>query len=78
LQKCVPWAGQPVLLSDPDVRVADMNGDGLPAKKGDDVVRIQTVDTRARGVIPTPREMRAAGRILKAYRQDALILVPKD
>jgi RHS repeat-associated protein len=27
---CLPWSAVPVRFSDPDVRVADMNGDGLP------------------------------------------------
>ncbi len=32
---CVPWAGTPVRFSDPDIKIADMNGDGLP-----DIVRV--------------------------------------
>ncbi len=32
---CVPWAGSPVRFSDSDVKIADMNGDGLP-----DIVRV--------------------------------------
>jgi RHS repeat-associated protein len=33
---CVPWSATPIKLSDPDVRIADMNGDGLP-----DIVRVR-------------------------------------
>jgi RHS repeat-associated protein len=44
------------------------------ARKGDDVVRVQTVDTTKRG-IPTPRELRNAGKILKVG--DNVTLVPK-
>jgi RHS repeat-associated protein len=33
---CLPWAGAPVRLGDPDVRMGDMNGDGLP-----DIVRVR-------------------------------------
>ena len=36
LTACVPWAATPVKLSDADVRIADMNGDGLP-----DIVRVR-------------------------------------
>jgi hypothetical protein len=38
---CLPWSGAPALLSDPDVRVGDMNGDGLP-----DIVRMRAGDLR--------------------------------
>jgi RHS repeat-associated protein len=33
---CPPWSGTPVRLSDPDVQLADMNGDGLA-----DIVRVR-------------------------------------
>jgi RHS repeat-associated protein len=33
---CVPWAGSPVRFSDPDIKLGDMNGDGLV-----DIVRIR-------------------------------------
>jgi RHS repeat-associated protein len=38
---CVPWSATPVRLSDPDVRLADMNGDGLV-----DIVRVRKGDVR--------------------------------
>ncbi len=34
---CVPWSATPIQLGDADVRVADMNGDGLP-----DFVRVRS------------------------------------
>ncbi len=37
IRTCAPWASTPVQFSDPDVKVADMNGDGL-----DDIVRIRS------------------------------------
>jgi hypothetical protein len=40
-------------------------------------LRIQTVDTPADGVTPTPREQEAAARIRKARPNDELILIPK-
>ncbi|MFW5739344.1 MAG: toxin TcdB middle/N-terminal domain-containing protein, partial [Myxococcota bacterium] len=39
--RCVPHASLPIRFSDPDVRVADMNGDGLT-----DIVRIRKGDIR--------------------------------
>ncbi|HKQ70887.1 MAG TPA: toxin TcdB middle/N-terminal domain-containing protein, partial [Polyangiaceae bacterium] len=36
---CVPWKAQAVRLGDGDIRVADMNGDGLP-----DIVRLRAGD----------------------------------
>lgn len=41
LTSCVPWSALPVRFSDPDVHVADMNGDGLP-----DIVRVRHGDIR--------------------------------
>ncbi|MCW5833510.1 MAG: VCBS repeat-containing protein [Labilithrix sp.] len=38
---CVPWSATPIRFSDPDVRVADMNGDGFP-----DIVRLRHGDVR--------------------------------
>jgi RHS repeat-associated protein len=38
---CLPWSATPALLSDPDVRIGDMNGDGLP-----DVVRVRAGEIR--------------------------------
>lgn len=38
---CVPWAGTPVRFSDPDIRLADLNGDGLS-----DIVRFRQGDVR--------------------------------
>ncbi len=40
-------------------------------------LRIQTVDTLADGVTPTPREQEAAARIRQACPNDELILIPK-
>jgi RHS repeat-associated protein len=40
-RKCVPWSSTPVQLSDQDVHIADMNGDGLP-----DLVRLRRGDVR--------------------------------
>jgi RHS repeat-associated protein len=36
VRTCVPWEGTPVRFSDPDIKLGDMNGDGLP-----DIVRIR-------------------------------------
>jgi len=41
------------------------------------ILRIQTVDTLADGVTPTPREQEAAARIRQARPNDELILIPK-
>jgi RHS repeat-associated protein len=41
ITSCIPWSALPVRLSDPDVRVADMNGDGFP-----DIVRVRQGDIR--------------------------------
>ncbi|HVJ88455.1 MAG TPA: toxin TcdB middle/N-terminal domain-containing protein, partial [Labilithrix sp.] len=41
LRSCVPWSALPIRFSDPDVRVADMNGDGFP-----DIVRARYGDVR--------------------------------
>ena len=41
IRTCVPWSATPVQLSDPDVQLADMNGDGLP-----DIVRVRRGDIR--------------------------------
>ncbi len=41
LTACAEWSGSPVRLSDDDVRLGDMNGDGLP-----DIVRIRKGDIR--------------------------------
>jgi RHS repeat-associated protein len=38
---CLPWSATPALLSDSDVKIADMNGDGLP-----DIVRVRAGDVR--------------------------------
>ncbi len=38
---CVPWAGLPVQFSDPEIKLADMNGDGLV-----DIVRVRKNDMR--------------------------------
>ncbi len=38
---CLPWDASPVLLSDKDVKIGDMNGDGLP-----DLVRVRPGDIR--------------------------------
>ena len=38
---CVPWDSTPVRFSDPDIKLADMNGDGLA-----DIVRIRKGDIR--------------------------------
>ncbi|MBN1653113.1 MAG: hypothetical protein JXA30_04985, partial [Deltaproteobacteria bacterium] len=34
---CSPWSARPARFSDPDIRVAEMNGDGLP-----DIVRVRS------------------------------------
>jgi RHS repeat-associated protein len=41
LTACAEWSGSPVRLSDDDVRIGDMNGDGLP-----DIVRIRKGDIK--------------------------------
>ncbi len=41
LRKCLPWSALPIRFSDPDVRIADMNGDGFP-----DIVRVRFDDIR--------------------------------
>ncbi len=38
---CLPWSATPALLSDHDVRIGDMNGDGYP-----DIVRVRPGDVR--------------------------------
>ena len=48
------------------------------AKRADgSAVRIQTVDTLADGVTPTPRELAAAARIRAEFPTDELRLIPK-
>ena len=46
--------------------------------KPDDTVHVQTVDTRGNSSIPDRREMRNAGKILKADRNAGLFLIPKN
>jgi hypothetical protein len=46
-------------------------------KETKEILRIQTVDTLADGVTPTPREQEAAARIRQARPNDELILIPK-
>lgn len=41
VRSCIPWSALPVRFGDPDVRVADMNGDGFP-----DIVRARHGDIR--------------------------------
>ena len=36
VRHCLPWAGQPIRLDDPDTRLSDMNGDGVS-----DIVRMR-------------------------------------
>jgi RHS repeat-associated protein len=49
----------------------------LTATNGTSTIRIQTVDTLADGVTPTPDEAAAAARIRTAFPNDQLILIPK-
>lgn len=49
----------------------------ITAKRGDQTVRVQTIDTLADGVTPTAGEAAAANRIRSAYPTDILLLVPK-
>src|SRR4029079_16971908 len=41
VRTCVPWSATPIQFSDPDVKIADMNGDGIP-----DIVRVRKGDIR--------------------------------
>ena len=41
VRSCVPWSATPVRFSDPDIKVADMNGDGIA-----DIVRVRKGDVR--------------------------------
>ena len=41
VQRCVPWAGTPLRFSDSDVKLADMNGDGLT-----DIARVRQGDIK--------------------------------
>ncbi|MCC6903010.1 MAG: hypothetical protein IT377_28835, partial [Polyangiaceae bacterium] len=41
VRTCVPWSATPVRFSDPDIKVADMNGDGIS-----DIVRVRKGDVR--------------------------------
>ncbi|MCB9575836.1 MAG: VCBS repeat-containing protein [Polyangiaceae bacterium] len=41
VRTCVPWSATPVRFSDPDVKLADMNGDGIT-----DIVRVRKGDIR--------------------------------
>jgi hypothetical protein len=50
----------------------------ITAKRGNVVVRVQTVDTRANRITPTKREAAAARRILSVHPHNVLILVPKQ
>jgi RHS repeat-associated protein len=36
IKTCLPWSAKPISFDDPEVRMADMNGDGLP-----DIVRLR-------------------------------------
>jgi RHS repeat-associated protein len=38
---CVPWSAEPVMLDDPQIKISDMNGDGLA-----DLVRVRTNEIR--------------------------------
>lgn len=49
----------------------------ITARKNGQTIRIQTVDTLADGVTPTPREAAAAARIRNAFPNDKLLLIPK-
>jgi RHS repeat-associated protein len=41
ITSCVPWSGSPVRFGDPDVKLGDMNGDGIT-----DIVRLRKGDVR--------------------------------
>ncbi|MCA9629188.1 MAG: hypothetical protein KC766_16015, partial [Myxococcales bacterium] len=41
VEACLPWSSEPLRFSDPDVHVAEMNGDGIP-----DLVRVRRGDVR--------------------------------
>jgi len=41
VETCLPWSSQPIRFSDPDVKVADMNGDGIA-----DIVRARRGELR--------------------------------
>jgi RHS repeat-associated protein len=49
----------------------------LTAMKGSKTIRIQTINTLADGVTPTPSETAAAARIRAAFPNDELRLIPK-
>jgi RHS repeat-associated protein len=41
VRTCVPWSATPIQFGDSDIKVADMNGDGIP-----DIVRVRKGDIR--------------------------------